>query len=336
MRRFSKLVMGLLIGATAGLPIAAQAQDRDQDRGGQGRAGWQRGADGGNSGWQRGGGERPASQRGDGGASGGGWQRGGSRSAVVDEPARREAIEQGRQAQRQVERPIPSQPVQPALPTEPARRAWQNGDAGNTRGDRTGGDRWQRAGGGGRDGMTVGTRDRANRWDRDGDRRADRTDGWRGAAGQDGRNWQDRRDGTRDGDRDRAERRDSDWRRRQGWDGNRSWSTDRRDWDRNDRRWDRDWRSDRRYSWQDYRSSHRSIYRQPRYQDRHGYSYRRWSPGYRWDPWFYSSTFWISDPWYYRLPPVDGPYRWVRYYDDVVLVDIETGEIVDIIYSFFW
>ena len=31
-----------------------------------------------------------------------------------------------------------------------------------------------------------------------------------------------------------------------------------------------------------------------------------------------------------------GPYRWVRYYDDALLVDIYSGEVVDVIYDFFW
>ncbi|RVT93993.1 RcnB family protein [Sphingomonas crocodyli] len=118
----------------------------------------------------------------------------------------------------------------------------------------------------------------------------------------------------------------------------RDWN-DRRDWGRNDRRdWSRDWRSDRRYAWQDYRRDNRSIYRVPRYVGPRGYaySYRRWSPGFRIDPWFYGNSYWINDPWGYRLPPAYGPYRWVRYYDDVILVDIQTGIVRDIIYDFFW
>ncbi|QDK32389.1 hypothetical protein DM450_06240 [Sphingomonas sp. IC081] len=51
---------------------------------------------------------------------------------------------------------------------------------------------------------------------------------------------------------------------------------------------------------------------------------------------FYGSSYWLDDPWMYRLPPVYGPYRWVRYYDDVLLVDTYTGEVVDVIYDFFW
>nr|WP_269748161.1 RcnB family protein [Alteripontixanthobacter muriae] len=51
---------------------------------------------------------------------------------------------------------------------------------------------------------------------------------------------------------------------------------------------------------------------------------------------FYGSRYWINDPWQYRLPEVYGPYRWTRYYDDVLLVNIYTGEVVDVIYDFFW
>ena len=58
--------------------------------------------------------------------------------------------------------------------------------------------------------------------------------------------------------------------------------------------------------------------------------------GFFLDSLFFSSRYYINDPWAYRLPSVYGPYRWVRYYDDVVLVDIYTGEVVDVIHDFFW
>ena len=51
---------------------------------------------------------------------------------------------------------------------------------------------------------------------------------------------------------------------------------------------------------------------------------------------YYSSRFWIDDPWQYRLPVVYGPYRWIRYYDDALLVDLRTGRVVDVIRNFFW
>ena len=327
MRKLSRVMMGWVLGATVVAPIAAQAQENGRGRGGDG--GWQRG--GGDGGGQRGGGWQRGADQGAGqrGGDQGGW-RGGERGAVVNGDARREAIQQAREAQRQVERPAPVE--QPQTSSNERRPQWR-GDRGD--GNRAGDDsrpreiqkRVER-----RD-MVETNRER-RQWNgggdhdrRDGDR--DRGENRRDGNRDDNRHWNgDGRDWKRDGHRNwSGERRD----------GNHSWSSDRRDWDRNDNhRWNRDWRGDRRYGWQDYRTRHRNIYRLPRYEARHGYSYRRWYPGYRWDSWFYSSSFWISDPWQYRLPPAYAPYRWVRYYDDVALVDTETGEIVDIIYNFFW
>ena len=42
-------------------------------------------------------------------------------------------------------------------------------------------------------------------------------------------------------------------------------------------------------------------------------------------PSYYRSNYWLNDPWQYRLPPAYGPYRWVRYYNDALLVNIYTG-----------
>lgn len=102
------------------------------------------------------------------------------------------------------------------------------------------------------------------------------------------------------------------------------------------RRWRDDWRRDSRYDWRRYRSSNWSIFSGGMYYDPFGYSYRRYGYGYRMYPAYYSSRYWISDPFMYRLPPVYGPYRWVRYWDDAMLVDIRTGMVVDVIRDFFW
>jgi len=66
------------------------------------------------------------------------------------------------------------------------------------------------------------------------------------------------------------------------------------------------------------------------------YNYSRVNIGFFLDSGFYGNRYWINDPWQYRLPEVYGPYRWVRYYDDVLLVDIYSGEVVDVIHDFFW
>lgn len=149
---------------------------------------------------------------------------------------------------------------------------------------------------------------------RDNDRRNDgrTTEGWRSG---------DRRDGDRYRDNDRR-------------DGDRWRDGDRRDY----RSWDRNrWRGDSRYDWQRYRDRNRSAYRIGRYYAPYSnYSYRRLGIGFTLGSMFYGNRYWIDDPWQYRLPEVYGPYRWVRYYDDVLLVDIYSGEVVDVIYDFFW
>lgn len=102
------------------------------------------------------------------------------------------------------------------------------------------------------------------------------------------------------------------------------------------RRWSNDWRRDHRYDWRNYRNSHRSLFRLSRYFDPYGYNYRRFSIGFNLGSSYYGSNYWLDDPWMYRLPPAYGPYRWVRYYDDALLVNIYTGQVVDVLYSFFW
>jgi hypothetical protein len=104
----------------------------------------------------------------------------------------------------------------------------------------------------------------------------------------------------------------------------------------NKHRWSRDWRKNRHYNWYSYRSRYGSLYRLGRYNDPYGYGYRRFSIGYNLWPSYYGSNHWLNDPWQYRLPPAYGPYRWVRYYDDALLVNIYDGEVADVIRNFFW
>lgn len=105
----------------------------------------------------------------------------------------------------------------------------------------------------------------------------------------------------------------------------------------NVRRWDRRWRDNRRFRWRDYRRTHRQRFRLGRYYAPfRAHRYNKIGIGWHLDSLFFQPRFFINDPWAYRLPPVYGPYRWVRYYDDVLLVDVYTGEVVDVIHDFFW
>lgn len=168
------------------------------------------------------------------------------------------------------------------------------------------------------------------RWDGNRGNRGDWNRGNNGQWDRGNPNWNDRNrgnwnDGRRGNDR-------GTWNRdnRGGWDNNRRWD--------NRGRWNNGWRNDRRYDWRDYRSANRGLYRLPRYYapSGWGYGYRRFSIGYSLSALLFAPQYWINDPYYYRLPDAYGPYRWVRYYNDALLVDVDTGEVVDVIYDIFW
>lgn len=192
---------------------------------------------------------------------------------------------------------------------------------------------------------------------------------WRGRPQQDGgvqanrswgdRNWSERNRTYTDQTRNRSYQTDRRVTENRRWDDNRRWNDntsrrsydDNRRWDSNNRRWDNNrrgysndyrrwdngWRGNNRYDWYAYRSHNRDVFRMGYYRSPYrDWSYRRLGVGFFLDSLFYADSYWIGDPWRYRLPEVYGPYRWVRYYDDVLLVDTYSGEVVDVIYDFFW
>jgi Ni/Co efflux regulator RcnB len=110
---------------------------------------------------------------------------------------------------------------------------------------------------------------------------------------------------------------------------------DRRDvrYDRRDYRDYRDRRYDRR-DYRDYRDRHRSYVRYVA--PYRSWSYRPVSIGFRLDPVFYSSRYYINDYGYYGLR-VPRPWeRWIRYGDDLLLVNLRTGRVVDVIHYRYW
>ncbi len=100
--------------------------------------------------------------------------------------------------------------------------------------------------------------------------------------------------------------------------------------------WSSNWRNNSKYDWQNWRRHHRSFFHLGFYYDPFGWGYSPFQIGWRMWPSYYRSSFWINDPWYYRLPYAPPGTRWIRYYDDAILVDTWTGEVVDVIYDFFW
>ena len=100
--------------------------------------------------------------------------------------------------------------------------------------------------------------------------------------------------------------------------------------------WATSWRRDGRYDWRRWRDRHRSLFRLGYYMDPFGWSYRPHSIGWRLWPSYYGSNYWIQDPWQYRLPYAPPGYRWIRYYDDAILIDTWDGRVVDVVRHFFW
>lgn len=100
--------------------------------------------------------------------------------------------------------------------------------------------------------------------------------------------------------------------------------------------WNTDWRRDNRYDWRHWREHHHSFFHLGFYYDPFGWGYRPYEIGWRLWPAYYESNYWINDPWDYQLPPPPPGTVWVRYWNDALLVDTWSGEVIDVIHGFFW
>ena len=130
----------------------------------------------------------------------------------------------------------------------------------------------------------------------------------------------------------RQERRELDHARRHG--DRRDIREERRDVQHARRELREDRRDYRRDEWRDYRRHNRGLYARGHWRSPH--RYHAFHPGGRIGSGYYGPRYYIADPWRYRLPPARGHHRWVRHYDDVLLVDTRRGIVLDVIRSFFW
>lgn len=73
------------------------------------------------------------------------------------------------------------------------------------------------------------------------------------------------------------------------------------------------------------------VYHAPR-----GYYYRRWHYGERLPVAFYARDYWLLDFIAFGLFAPPPGYEWVRYGDDALLIDVETGEIIQVRYDVFY
>ena len=66
-----------------------------------------------------------------------------------------------------------------------------------------------------------------------------------------------------------------------------------------------------------------------------GWGYRRWGIGMVLPPLFLAPAYFYADWATLGLPPPQPGFQWVRYGPDLVLVNVATGQIVDVVYGAF-
>ena len=99
----------------------------------------------------------------------------------------------------------------------------------------------------------------------------------------------------------------------------------------------RDARREHREDWRDYRRSNRDVFRQRAYAAPvRNWRYRPVAVGYQLQPSFYGQRYLIADPFRYRLPRPAANQRWVRYGNDVLLVNVRNGRVITAYNGFFW
>lgn len=104
------------------------------------------------------------------------------------------------------------------------------------------------------------------------------------------------------------------------------------DW-RHDRQDRRDIRHDRRDMRQDRRDMRRHDAYVAPYRN---WNYRPVTVGYRLQPAFYGSRYYIGDYGSYHLRAPGRWQRWVRYGDDLLLVNVRTGRVLQVIHYRSW
>ena len=89
-----------------------------------------------------------------------------------------------------------------------------------------------------------------------------------------------------------------------------------------------------RNDWRGYRDTNRSVYARGNWNA--PFRYTAFRTGVRIAPSYYGSRYYIADPWRYRLPNPGFNQRWVRHYNDVLLIDVRRGVVIDVIRNFYW
>lgn len=112
----------------------------------------------------------------------------------------------------------------------------------------------------------------------------------------------------------------------------------RGDW-REARRDSRELARDRRElheDWRDHRRAYPDRFRRPGYAAPRGYAYRPIGVGGRLESSFYGRSYWINDWSSYRLSRPGPGLQWIRYGNDVLLVNVRNGHVLRVYSRFFY
>ncbi|HJQ16313.1 MAG TPA: RcnB family protein [Allosphingosinicella sp.] len=106
---------------------------------------------------------------------------------------------------------------------------------------------------------------------------------------------------------------------------------------RHDRQVLRDQRQDVREARQELRDDRRDRRRHIAYASPYrGWRYRPVTVGYQLRPAFYGSRYYISDFGRYNVRAPGRWQRWIRYGDDLLLVNVRTGRVLEVIRNRYW
>jgi Ni/Co efflux regulator RcnB len=153
-----------------------------------------------------------------------------------------------------------------------------------------------------------------------------------GAAGAQTRDLQRERQDVREERRDvREAQRDLDQARRYG---DREDVRDARRDVQEERRDVREERREVREEWREYRERNRQLYRAPRFTA--PFRYQRFGTGASIDARYWGDRYRVSNYSRYRLPAPGRYQRYVRHYNDLLLVNTRTGRVVRVYNNLYW
>lgn len=105
---------------------------------------------------------------------------------------------------------------------------------------------------------------------------------------------------------------------------------------REDAREMREDRKELREDWRDYRAKNRNAFHRSAYVAPRGLRYRPVAVGTNLNRAFFGKPYWVSNYSAYRLPYPGRGLTYVRYGNDVLLVNTRTGRVIRVYDKFFW